>query len=1518
MASTFYLSNLIKEVGPEKAFLKATELRSQGHNVIVDAESIIDRNGDEAWDILDGLKKKGYNIKINSATIDRIFKQNNSQAYDLAAKRGWQIYSQPTPQQRAEMATPLEPAHLPAQERTAMFASMMESPHQVAPPPTPQVMRAATPAEQQAMMRAPVPAPAKSAEEMNAEWAARRGLTPSMIDPNTYVKPRPEPQTIPGRAAERVLNVSMPPMAAGMRLVLLPENYWTASKALSNVLSNSTGQAANALGLGKYAYTDWYNSRSKSLDQDLQKVLGPIEDVTTVLWRDPIVGLGILGSTTRTIADMSVTPFTSEQTGARISAATLKDAPLTAAMVDPVGSAFESVGDVAAKAYEMAGGSPGTADKIRGLGTVAMLAAFNYASAARIRSIREKVDKGQKLAPEEQAVVDQVAPMQNPEAVKKSLEELELSAKTNAEVLDKAKENKIVTSAVEPQGQIPLAPEVQSAEVMAKLKPQEVANAESLRENAGRVQAVGDVRQGGEVQGGADLQRQAQVKAGNAPEQVTHQMPSGEIMPEPEHPGAVPGSTSPVEAPPPVQMQASSPIGMVVEGAKRLTQPAPRPDLAEKPRSLFDEPEQYFEQNKGIQIQELSRIQKIRESLVRIKQAFSRSRPNIDPRASVPEAVTQETLRRYQDAPERAQINAVDTVADFTKGLGPNRKDLLYRVAMLEDLKYDLEKGLTDINEKPLGYDTTEKLEADLQRMRSTMLSDPKTSAAYQRRNELFRPIVEQLVEAGRLPEEALERPAYYHHQVLEHYNEGGKKLGSKDLRLYKKGFEMQRTGSAKALNTEGVESDFEWLSQAYYQLHTLEAQAKIQQAADITQRLKNEAQVIEEETGQKTKSVIPEGYVEWQVPPNHPFYNVNTVNDKIMDALMNEGEALVKPEDVRKQLAVGNAETWIIPENLAKELNNIGHYKEGNVVGDAFRGVNNAWKRWVILNPWRATKYMLNNLTGDLDAVISIAPGALKTAPKRSVQLWNKMWKNQSTPEFDALYNKAMEKSVLQSGMTLEEIPDVKKLPALRLLQATLNDKHPFWKRPDKMVSEAFDTYWRNTNMLNIWRESVLRLSAFDYWMKKVNTSGKRQYGASDRATIDQMYEAVKEGKLELDDVAARLARDTLGDYGNVSQAGQWMRRTTHPFWSWVEINVPRYYHLFKNIAAEGSAKDIAGQAAYTGAKLAGKTAWKAAKVYAFSQAFFAAVNLHNKTLYPEEDKLINKAKGELYLITPFRNDDGSRRVVRFSGALSDALSMFGLLDYLRDIPELIQGKQQAKDVAWQVLSSVPEQAWQRLGPGIKAPPEIVFQRQTYPRALTENWPKSARDVLTTGRPVRSGAQQAWKYLALDWAYNGYKRAIGEPFPQRDAALADLISTSVDTNQAAYYAIREKAFDFMREHDRENPPPSQYKDKANAAYFFKVASQIDDKDAAKYWFKQYMEYSKKDYAEEVAYGNEKKDFFTWSLDNLNKSIEASAPLGALKERYRAAFIQTLTPEEKEMLNAAMRWYHAKLPHRVK
>jgi hypothetical protein len=139
--------------------------------------------------------------------------------------------------------------------------------------------------------------------------------------------------------------------------------------------------------------------------------------------------------------------------------------------------------------------------------------------------------------------------------------------------------------------------------------------------------------------------------------------------------------------------------------------------------------------------------------------------------------------------------------------------------------------------------------------------------------------------------------------------------------------------------------------------------------------------------------------------------------------------------------------------------------------------------------------------------------------------------------------------------------------------------------------------------------------------------------YGAS----LPKMVDAVKDPR----DRAALLARDLLGDYGNVSHAGQEISRKLIPFWSWMEINAKRYWRLSSNAFAAG----------HDAGRRHGRPARRRrcgphdglARVRMF--LMFGLMQLWNHWLFPdEEDELGEEQRRQLHLILG-RTEDGRSR---------------------------------------------------------------------------------------------------------------------------------------------------------------------------------------------------------------------------------------------------------------------------------
>ena len=129
-------------------------------------------------------------------------------------------------------------------------------------------------------------------------------------------------------------------------------------------------------------------------------------------------------------------------------------------------------------------------------------------------------------------------------------------------------------------------------------------------------------------------------------------------------------------------------------------------------------------------------------------------------------------------------------------------------------------------------------------------------------------------------------------------------------------------------------------------------------------------------------------------------------------------------------------------------------------------------------------------------------------------------------------------------------------------------------------------------------------------------------------------------------------MARDALGDYGNVSATGTWARHRLIPFVSWMETNTVRYFHLSKN--AYLHARDV------NAAEGVAAGALTAASMFARIGIFYGAVQLWNNLFFgDEEDELSTEERIRLHLHVG--RWGGQINTIKFQGALSDFLGWFG-----------------------------------------------------------------------------------------------------------------------------------------------------------------------------------------------------------------------------------------------------------------
>jgi len=624
--------------------------------------------------------------------------------------------------------------------------------------------------------------------------------------------------------------------------------------------------------------------------------------------------------------------------------------------------------------------------------------------------------------------------------------------------------------------------------------------------------------------------------------------------------------------------------------------------------------------------------------------------------------------------------------------------------------------------------------------------------------------------------------------------------------------------------------------------------------AATILKAIGERNRFIRNTVGEKNwttfRDFIPEGYTSYK-PDAHPaFYFANSVQDQVLEQVL-AGNRNLQDRDVRAVLAKAREAEWIVPEGVARTLKEFRPATENSLVGKLSADTLSMWKQWTLMNPFRVFRYNLNNMSGDLDIVMAYEPKIITQYMVQAFKDLKAARKGMEPGKLKDELDQAMQKGVIGSGITQWEIPELSDVQSVKGLVDYFDGK----------TGNAATKAWNFSKSVTTLRENILRLAAYRYFKDHFARGGKAIYGASNKAEIDQIANR--------DDRAAKLARELLGDYGNISHAGQYIRKRLIPFYSWIEINAPRYVRLFRNIKHEGGG--------YGG--MASVAAWKAAKLGVKAMALMGMVMLWNATFFPdEEDELQETGRDQLHLILG-RRDDGSIRTLRFQGALSDALSWFGLDNPLETAKLYASGRKSVSDLAKDVAKAAPVKLFQGLRPEPKLLYEVASGQSFYPDP-------------TRTRPIHDTMEHILRTFSLDKPYNlaaEKPRPEGSLYEQLKKDISGMLVNYSDPGEQAYYTARKHVFEWLEKNGKERPAVMPT-NRSNALYYYKQALKYGDFEAAEKYLKKYKDLGGKE-------------------SNVQGSIKRAEPLASLKLSDRYRFKQSLSQEQQETLRLALDWY---------
>jgi N12 class adenine-specific DNA methylase len=627
---------------------------------------------------------------------------------------------------------------------------------------------------------------------------------------------------------------------------------------------------------------------------------------------------------------------------------------------------------------------------------------------------------------------------------------------------------------------------------------------------------------------------------------------------------------------------------------------------------------------------------------------------------------------------------------------------------------------------------------------------------------------------------------------------------------------------------------------------------------------------------GELVEKFAPEGYVAWQ--PDAPdangkalrLYVSKSIPEQALQRMMEKAlDGVVLPaefserikrdvqNELKSALTVGASKyEMVITQELADTLNNLRNEFEESLIAALLEKPTRLWKLWTLFNPRRMPKYFLNNLSGDLDAVIAGNPHILKRAPKAARELIDVMVKKKKPT---ARYMEAVERGVFDSGFTLQEIPDINYLSDFSHLTKPMN-----WKNPVDVVKFAGRWGWKLTRGVNTWRENVFRYAAYlDYVERLESGMTPEQIGYG--ATRPEIVNAVGNKK----DQAALMARDLIGDYGAISAYGQQLRRYVIPFWSFQEINLRRYWRLNVNAWKQGIVKG-AKTSLVVGTALGLKTTlWLYIRMF----AVYATINLWNYLMFDdEEDDLDPEERARLHLTLGKWN--GELVTLRLNGSLSDIMSWFGFADALSVMYEVEKGRADLGDILIAIAKAPVNKVVNSMTPVLKTPIEMAFGKSAYP------------DVFDA-RPIRDN----WRHLARTFSLeHEYDLAFSKPSRGYGRSWAETVVSGRDPGESAYNRIRHMVTDWEERVKGEAPYGGGASPRSDAYYRLRTAMKYGDK---------------------VAEADARKELqaLDTSADKIRDMFKRAHPLGGLAKKDRGAFMQSLSAEERRVLGIAERWY---------
>jgi len=796
-----------------------------------------------------------------------------------------------------------------------------------------------------------------------------------------------------------------------------------------------------------------------------------------------------------------------------------------------------------------------------------------------------------------------------------------------------------------------------------------------------------------------------------------------------------------------------------------------------EPKVKFEDVAKETEWNAAKGRSERSFFEGVKEKLSHAAAGFTRQFVHLPNEKRFANAI--ETLRQLKSAPGTSSREALEVVKQLVKDVDVPDIDLAMRKLKLEDYR----SGLEADKAAPFGF-TADEIGKEIAKIDGILKTSPKADRIVKETRALLDELGKKMVDADILKKSQLTKN-YFHREILRYANEESTWQGTgKKLKRPRPGFAKARKGSELPDNTDYIQAFYSFLSDAKFDLRVADSLKRLRKEYDILPKLKaeNKGKGFEELLSLEDA----DGHTLWQPEVGNNLFRTNSVSQKIADELMKAFPAGIEitTENLKSIMALGGKkETWLIPDELVKQLNDmrgealIGGSGNKILKTLGIKQATTAWKVWTLLSPKRVIQYNFRNFIGDADGVFAAQPGVFKKVPEATKALKEYFFEAKPMSKELREFN---EFGGIGSTFTEVEARDISKVRDFeRLYSKTLGEvAKETVRHPIKSIVRR--SGWDKISTMTEFREDILRFAAYLHYKEKAGTGKLTNYGASKKELVD--------GLKNPNEKAAKIARELLGDYAAISKYGESLRNSLIPFYSWMEINAKRWPRLVKNAFEESKTAGIRSSA-LLGGKIAAGFASRVVSAYATTYVWnnYIAPLVFGENI---EDQLSEYDRKRLH-ISLGKNDDGTVRLIRTPGASGDFLEWFGFNELPVLFDMVSRNVISIGDALVQLAKAPVNKVAQGINPWLKLPAELASEKQFFP------------DVFNPG-PV----MDKWEHIARAWQLETVYRQMKD-IPQKRSIGKDLtksmmLITEYDPTETAYYDVLALKRDFMRSKGRE------------------------------------------------------------------------------------------------------------------